>query len=187
MSVGEVHAVSTQRFGEVDFGRRAHSHRYLCLFGADLAAQLPEASAPGPADGKGGRSARARAKGGAAAAAPPAEEGVVGRSSAWAAVRSWLSTAAGARTYARDASQWSAYSGRNKALAEAQRRMRQLPGAEEMLRGLTAFEPSLRWSVPRALCSGLFSPFECAAGRGEAAGVEVNVAKYLAYLNDELE
>lgn len=83
----------------------------------------------------------------------------VSSSPAWLAVGRWLSSAAGRKIYARDCVMWCAYTGKAKPLAAAQRRMAALPGAEELLRGLTRFEPSRRWTTRRAMHSTLFDPY----------------------------
>lgn len=93
-------------------------------------------------------------------------------SPAWRAVQSWLDSPAGSRRYCRDAAKWSAYSGSAEPLTVAQRRMASIPGSEELLRGLTAFDPAYRWSVRKAFASEMFEPLRQAAGkapRGEEA------------------
>jgi len=105
------------------------------------------------------------------------------QSEAWRAVRGWLSTKAGKAAFAKDRAQWSAFDGRNKALAEAQRRMAKLPGSAAMLRGLTRFEPSRRWSIQRALGSELFAA-HCATGAAEAPE-GTPLVRCVEYLNDD--
>ena len=107
-------------------------YRFLCLFG------------------------RPDAEGGASNAV---KGDAICQSKAWRAVRTWLDTSSGRSRFAKDRSAWCAFTGRSKPLAEAQRRMAALPGSEAMLRGLTTFDPSRRWSVERAMASELFEPY----------------------------
>ena len=121
--------------GEDDPGDSVLHHtlyRFLCLFGR-----------PDEADDESGSSGGQRA-----ATMKEGEEdtededaemanGVSGRAlvaggvcenEAWRAVASWLDTAAGKKTFAKDRAQWSIFRGRQKVLVEAQRRMALLPG-----------------------------------------------------------
>lgn len=123
-------------------------YRYLCLFGPEAAGSDP--LAPGQAAASGG--------------------GTIGASPAWEAVERWLSSSSGRSRFGRDHAQWSAFHGRARPVAEAQRRMAQLPGAEEMLRGLCEFEPSRRWTVERALGSRMLEPLRDAAAEAHAEG-----------------
>ena len=59
--------------------------------------------------------------------------------------------------------------------------MAKLPGAEAMLRGLTRFDASRRWSVRRALRSGLFHAHRCEQGDDAPAGT----VRFDAYLAEE--
>ena len=118
-------------------------YRYLCLFGADLGAGDEDKDDADDADDA------------------DSCEGCVANSAAWAAVQGWLATAGGRARFGRDHAQWSAFHGRNKTLAAAQRRMAALPGSEVLLRGLAHFEPRCRWSVARALRSEVFASLRC--------------------------
>lgn len=143
-------------------------YRYLCLFGPEAAGSDP--LAPGQAAAA-GREVVARElvpKGLSAAAASGG--GTIGASPAWEAVERWLSSSSGRSRFGRDHAQWSAFHGRARPVAEAQRRMAQLPGAEEMLRGLCEFEPSRRWTVERALGSRMLEPLRDAAAEAHAEG-----------------
>ena len=80
---------------------------------------------------------------------------------------------------------WSAFSGKNKALAEAQKRMGKLPGSSNLLRGLTRFDAAARWSVRRALRSGVFRPYRCTRGEGSVAESEPGVLRFMDYLDDK--
>lgn len=83
---------------------------------------------------------------------------------------------------------WSAFHGKHKHLVEAQKRMAALPGAEGLLRGLTAFEPSKRTSMQQALSSELFTPFASPLAAG-AADEEpaARTLRYLVYLEKGAE
>jgi serine/threonine protein kinase len=137
-------------------------YRFVCLFGAPDEASTP----PTSSDDKGGDDGDG--------------DDDVCDSDAWRAVRAWLDTPAGKSRYGKDRAQWSAFSGKNKALVEAQRRMAKLPGSEEMLRGLVDFRPSRRWSVRRALSARLFESYRCDA----SSPVPENTLRYTAYLED---
>lgn len=102
-------------------------------------------------------------------------------SAAWAAVQGWLATGGGRTRFGRDHAQWSAFHGRNKAIAAAQRRMAALPGSEALLRGLSRFEPRRRWSVARALRSEVFASLRCEAQPASEASDDV--LHYLHYQN----
>ena len=133
-------------------------YRFMCLFGPP---DVAESYSAGPPDAR-------------------SAEDVVCKSDAWRAVRKWLNTSDGKARFAKDCAQWSMLNGRNKTIAEARKRLQRLPGGEQMLRGLVAFEPSRRWSVRQALCSELFEPFQCATGVDAEATLT-----YLDYLDDD--
>ena len=63
----------------------------------------------------------------------------------------------------------SIFHGKNKQLVEAQRRMSKLPGAADLLRGLVCFEPSVRFSVRRALQADVFAPYQLSVSEAAAA------------------
>ena len=138
-------------------------YRYLCLFGADLGADEDEEEEKEEDD------------------AADSCEGCVANSAAWAAVQGWLATGGGRTRFGRDHAQWSAFHGRNKAVAAAQRRMAALPGSEALLRGLARFEPRRRWSVARALRSEVFASLRCEAQPASEASEDV--LHYLHYQN----
>ena len=138
-------------------------YRYLCLFGADLKAGDEDEDDAADADDD------------------DSCEGCVANSAAWAAVQGWLATSSGRARFGRDHAQWSAFHGRNKAIAAAQRRMAALPGSEALLRGLSRFEPRRRWSVARALRSEVFASLRCEAQPASEAGDDV--LHYLHYQN----
>ena len=139
-------------------------YRYLCLFGADLGADEEDEEEEEEDDDAG-----------------DACEGCVANSAEWAAVQSWLATGGGRTRFGRDHAQWSAFHGRNKAVAAAQRRMAALPGSEALLRGLARFEPRRRWSVARALRSEVFASLRCEAQPDSEASEDV--LHYLHYQN----
>lgn len=82
------------------------------------------------------------------------------------------------RSAQQDHSFWSAFHGTSKPLVDAQRRMEELPGAAEMLRGLTAFEPSRRISSQQAMESDLFEPFTADAEQQR----KLDGLSYMSYL-----
>ena len=137
-------------------------YRFLCLFGAELGGTDADEDAADDSE----RDTHACS-------------GCVASSAAWAAVQSWLATSGGKTRFCRDHAQWSAFHGRSKVLAPAQKRMAALPGSEELLRGLVRFEPSRRWSVARALRSDFFAPLRCDAAASPAASE--TVLEYLQY------
>ena len=100
----------------------------------------------------------------------------------WVAVARWLETPAGKARFAKDHGAWSAFKGKSKALAEAQKRMARLPGAAELLRSLVAFEPARRCSARRAMQAELFAPYRCDGGG--AGAEEGDGMAYLHYLCD---
>jgi len=136
-------------------------YRYLCLFGADLGAEDDDNDDDDDDD--------------------DSCEGCVANSAAWAAVQGWLATGGGRTRFGRDHAQWSAFHGRNKAVAAAQRRMAALPGSAALLRGLARFEPRRRWSVARALRSEVFASLRCEAQ--PASEASDGVLHYLHYQN----
>ena len=54
--------------------------------------------------------------------------------------------------------------------------MAKLPGSAAMLKGLTRFDAHKRWSVKRALSSGLFAPYRSVGG---SAGSSASFSEYL--------
>ena len=135
-------------------------YRFLCLFGSpEDADNVDEASEDETTE--------------------PVEADVCD-SAAWRAVRSWLQTPAGKSRFAKDRSQWSAYNGKAKPLVEAQRRMAKLPGSAQMLKGLTCFHATRRWSVRRALQSELFAANLCEQSAGPSDSV--NLMRFVDYL-----
>ena len=66
----------------------------------------------------------------------------------------------------------------------AQKRMAKLRGAEQMLRGLTRFEPTVRWSACRAMRSELFAPY---LAEEAAAPPPSATLRFTDYLHDEQE
>ena len=140
-------------------------YRYLCLFGAELGAEEDEEDDDEEEDDD----------------ADDSCEGCVANSAAWAAVQGWLATGGGRTRFGRDHAQWSAFHGRNKAVAAAQRRMAALPGSEALLRGLVRFEPRRRWSVARALRSEVFTSLRCEAQPASEASDDL--LHYLHYQN----
>ena len=107
------------------------------------------------------------------------ETPVVCDSDAWRAVRAWLDSPGGRTRYSKDRASYSAFDGKNKHLAEAQKRITKLPGAAEMLKGLTHFDAHRRWSVRRALTSRLFEEHRGASVDGVAAAATLHFVEYL--------
>jgi serine/threonine protein kinase len=147
-------------------------YRYLCLFGTETARAGAEERAPGqaPAAGREGvEAAMERAPSGVGATAAGVGRAING-TLAWQAIERWLSSPSGRSRFNKEHAQWSAFHGRAKPIAEAQRRMALLPGAEGMLRGLCEFEPSRRWTVERALGSPMLEPLRAAEAEATAEG-----------------
>ena len=124
-------------------------YRFLCLFG--------------PADDQGEEEADEEAAKVVAAAAKSREgsSSAICDSDAWKAVRKWLDTTSGRKAFAKDRKEYSAFTGKNKHLVEAQKRMAKVPGSKAMLRGLTLFDPSKRWSIKAGLASKMFDAYGC--------------------------
>jgi serine/threonine protein kinase len=145
-------------------------YRYLCLFGPETAGSAPLAPRQAAAAGRERVAGAAATVSGGLGTVAPGVGGSVKASPAWHAVERWLFSSPGRSRFGRDHAHWSAFHGRAKPVAEAQRRMAQLPGAEEMLRGLCEFEPSRRWTVEQALGGRMLEPLRAAAAEVQAEG-----------------
>jgi hypothetical protein len=142
-------------------------YRFLCLFGLPdepKEEDEPEEEADGEGEGE-----------------QVGEAMDVCESAAWQAVRAWLGTPTGRVRFHKDRAQWCAFTGKARPMVEAQKRMAQLPGSDKVLRGLTRFSAEKRWSVRRALRSGLFEPYR----RQQPVGSEDGGLQFLDYMHDE--
>lgn len=152
-------------------------YRFLCLFGCP---DDPEHEAEGDEDGE--EEGNEEVEG----AGDTDERDDLCKSAAWQAVRAWLDTPIGRTRFNRDREQWSAFTGRSKVMTEVRRRMVKLPGSRRMLRGLTHFSATKRWSVSRAMRGGLFLPYRCDDDQHvrTEGGEREQVLRYADYLDD---
>lgn len=151
-------------------------YRFLCLFGLP---DEPEEKSAEDATEDGEDEGRSGGEG-----ADDGEALDVCDSTAWQAVRAWLETPTGRVRFQKDRAQWNVFSGKAKPMVEAQRRMKQLPGSERMLRGLTRFSPSNRWSVSQALRSELFAAYRRSPSEADGR-MEEGALEFLDYMHEE--